>query len=295
MRRREFIGLGRRRGGLPPSLPLLGGALRVLLRPLAARAQQPKPVIGYLGVTSRGKDTRTLASFHQGLKELGFAEGQNVAIDYRWAEGRNDALPALAADLVRQQVTVIVRAGQHACRARGKRRVANRSDCLHHRGRPGRRRSCRRPCETRRQCHGVSILVNLLSSKRLELMHTLLPNARAVAVLMNPKSANAWPDLKETEAAARTLGLELKSFNASTEQEIGTAFAGMAKERAGAVFVFADGFFRNQSGQLVALAARHAIPASYPWPEFAEHGGLIGYGANRRMPGGRAGFMWAGS
>ena len=127
---------------------------------------------------------------------------------------------------------------------------------------------------------GVSILVNLLSSKRLELVHTLLPNARTFAVLLNPKTPNTWPDLKETEVAAQALGIELKVFNASTEQEIDAAFDDMARQRAAAVFVIADGFLRNQYGQLVARAARDAIPAIYPWPEFAEFGGLIGYGAN---------------
>ena len=268
MRRREFITL------------LGGAAVSSVFRPLPTGAQQPKPVIGFLGITSPGRDTRTLAAFHQGLKELGFAEGQNVAIEYRWAEGRNDALPALAADLVRQQVTVMFAPASTpaALAAKGASQTVPivftigadpvAAGLVASLAKPG------------GNVTGVSILINLLSSKRLELMHTLLPNTRAVAVLMNPKSANAWPDLKETEAAARALGLELKVFNASTEQEIETAFAGAAKEQTGAVFVIADGFFRNQSGQLVALAARHAIPASYPWPEFAEHGGLIGYGAN---------------
>lgn len=268
MRRREFISLA-------------GGAAASSVFPaLPAGAQQVKPVIGYLGATSPGKDTRTLAAFHQGLKELGFAEGQNVAIEYRWAEGRYDALPALAADLVRQPVTVMFAPASTpaALAAKGASLVVPivftiGSDPVA----AGLVASLAKPGGN---VTGVSILINLLSSKRLELMHTLLPNTRAVAVLTNPKSANAWPDLKETEAAARALELELKVFNASTEFEIDTAFAGMAKERAGAVFVIADGFFRNQSGQLVALAARYAIPASYPWPEFAEFGGLIGYGAN---------------
>ena len=127
---------------------------------------------------------------------------------------------------------------------------------------------------------GVSILINLLSSKRLELLHSLLPKAPAIAVLMNPKARMPRPDLKETEAAAKALGLTLKVCEASTEQEIETAFAGYAKEGAAALFVIADGFFRNQSGQIVALAARYSIPASYPWAEFTDAGGLIGYGVN---------------
>ncbi len=127
---------------------------------------------------------------------------------------------------------------------------------------------------------GVSILINLLSAKRLELLKTLLPGAKAIAVLMNPNSPNAWPDLKETQAAAQKLGLELIVLKASTESEIDAAFADLVKQRTSALFVLADGFFRNQQGQFVALAARHAIPASYPWPEFAAAGGLVSYGAN---------------
>jgi putative ABC transport system substrate-binding protein len=219
-----------------------------------------------------------LAAFHEGLKDQGFAEGQNVAIQYRWAEGRYDLLSTLAADLVRQQVTVMfVPASTPAALAAksaspdipivftiGSDPVA--AGLVASLAKPG------------ANVTGVSILVNLLSSKRLELLHTLLPDAQSFAVLLNPKSPNGGPDLKETEATARALGLELQVFNASTEQEIDTAFDAMAKARA--VFVIADGFFRNQYEQLVALAARHAVVAIYPWPEFADFGGLIGYGAN---------------
>ena len=252
MRRREFITL------------LGGAAVSSVFRPLPTGAQQPKPVIGFLGITSPGRDTRTLAAFHQGLKELGFAEGQNVAIEYRWAEGRNDALPALAADLVRQQVTVMFAPASTpaALAAKGASQTVPivftigadpvAAGLVASLAKPG------------GNVTGVSILINLLSSKRLELMHTLLPNTRAVAVLMNPKSANAWPDLKETEAAARALGLELKVFNASTEQEIETAFAGAAKEQTGAVFVIADGFFETSPGNSLhwppATPFRRAIP-----------------------------------
>ena len=113
---------------------------------------------------------------------------------------------------------------------------------------------------------GVSILVSLVSAKRLELLKTLVPSATVVAVLMNPNSANAWPDLNETEVAARALGLQLIVLEARTEREIDAAFASLGQQRPGALFVIADGFFRNQSEQLVALAARHAMPTSYPWP-----------------------------
>ena len=175
MRRREFIS------------STASAAATLSFWPLSAGAQQVKPVVGYLGATSRDKDTRTLAAFHQGLKDLGFVEGQNVAIEYRWAEGRYDLLPALAADLVRQQVAVMfVPASTPAALAAkaassevpivftiGSDPVA--AGLVASLAKPG------------GNVTGVSILVNLLSSKRLELMHTLLPNARTVAVLLNPK------------------------------------------------------------------------------------------------------------
>lgn len=268
MRRRDFIS------------SMASAAATLSFGSLSASAQPAKPVVGYLGATSRDKDARALTAFHQGLKELGFTEGLNVAVEYRWAEGRYDLLPALAADLVRQRVTVLFvpssTPGVLAAKAAssevpivftvGSDPVA--AGLVASLAKPG------------GNVTGVSILVNLLSSKRLELVRTLLPNAQTLAVLLNPSTPNAWPDLKETEAAAQALGVELKVFNASSEQEIDTAFDGMAKQRAAAVFVIADGFLRNQYRQLVARAARDAIPAIYPWPEFAEFGGLIGYGAN---------------
>jgi putative ABC transport system substrate-binding protein len=257
--------------------------------PFAAGAQQAKPVIGYLGSTSRDKDTSMLASFDAGLKELGFAEGQNVTIEHRWAEGRYDQLPALAAELVRQQVAVMFTPASTPAALAAKAASQTIPIVFTIGADPvaaGLVASLSKPGGN---VTGVSILINLLSSKRLELLSSLLPKAPTVAVLMNPKSPNAQPDLKETETAAKALGLTLKVFNASTEQEIATAFAGLAKEQAAALFVFADGFFRNQSEQLVALAARHAVPASYPWSEFADAGGLIGYGVNSAAAGRQGG------
>jgi putative ABC transport system substrate-binding protein len=268
MRRREFISSA------------ASAAAAFGFRPLSASAQQAKPVIGYLGATSRDKDVHTREAFHQGLKDLGFAEGHNVLIEYRWADGRYDLLSTLAADLVRQRVTVIFvpssTPGVLAAKAAsldipivftvGSDPVA--AGLVASLAKPG------------GNVTGVSILVNLLSSKRLELVHTLLPNAQTLAVLLNPKTPNAWPDLKETELAAQALGVELAVFHASSDQEIDSAFDNMAKQRVAAVFVIADGFFRNQYRQLITRAVRDAIPAIYPWPEFAEFGGLIGYGAN---------------
>jgi putative ABC transport system substrate-binding protein len=265
VKRREFIAL-------------VGSALAW---PLTARAQQPAmPVIGFLGATSFGKETRALVSLHQGLKEIGYVEGQNVSIEYRWAEGRYDLLPALAGDLVRHQVAVIFAPASTPAALAAKAATQTIPIVFTIGSDPIAAGLVASLANPGGNVTGVSILINLLSAKRLELLRTLLPNAKNIAVLMNPNSANAWPDLKETQAAAQVLGLQLILFNATTEREIDIAFVSLAKERASAVFVLADGFFRNQYEQLIALAARHAIPTSYPWPEFAEFGGLIGYGAS---------------
>jgi ABC-type uncharacterized transport system substrate-binding protein len=264
MRRREFIGL-------------VGGAAAW---PLAAHAQQPTPVIGYLGATSRGKDARTLVALGQGLKEAGFVEGQNVAIEYRWADGQYDRLPALASDLARRQVAVIFAPASTPAALAAKAATSTIPIVFTVGSDPvaaGLVASLARPGGN---ITGVSILINLLSAKRLELLKSILPDATVIAVLMNPNSANAWPDLNETQAAARALGLQLIVLKASTESEIDAAFASLAQHRPAAVFLLADGFFRNQYEQLIALASRHAMPASYPWPEFAEAGGLMSYGAN---------------
>jgi len=247
--------------------------------PLVARAQMATPVIGYLGATSRGKEAPTLAAFARGLNEAGFVEGQNVAIEHRWADGEYDRLPALAADLARRPVAVLFTPSSTPAALAAKTATSTIPIVFTLGSDPvvaGLVASLARPGGN---VTGVSILVNLLSAKRLELLKSVLPNAREIAVLMNPNTPNAWPDLEETEAAARALGLHLGVLKASTEGEIDTAFASLTRERPAAVFLLADGFFRNQTEQIIALAARHALPTSYPWPEAAEAGGLISYGA----------------
>jgi len=248
--------------------------------PFAASAQQPAPAIGYLGTTSRDKDSRAQGSFRDGLKEMGFVEGQNVAFEYRWAEGHYDRLPALAADLVGQRVAAIFAPASTPAALAAKKATSVIPVVFVVGSDPvalGLVNSLSRPSGN---VTGVSILINQLSAKRLEILKTLVPKATGIEVLMNPKSPNARPDLNETREAARALGLELTVREAGSESEIDAAFASFDRQRNGALFLFADGFFRNQSEQFVRLAARHAIPVSYPWPEFAKAGGLICYGAN---------------
>jgi putative ABC transport system substrate-binding protein len=265
MNRREFI-VG------------LGGAATAW--PFAAGAQPQSPTIGYLGATSRDKDARTLGALREGLGEMGFVEGRNVVIEYRWAEGQYDRLPALAVDLVEKRVDVIFTPASTPAALAAKKATSITPIVFTLGSDPvaaGLVESLARPGGN---STGVSILVSLLSAKRLEQLKGLVPKAETVGVLMNPKSANAWPDLKETQIAAQRLGLELVIREASSEGEIEAAFASFIRSRTGALFLIADGFFRNQSEQLIGLAARHSIPVSYPWPEFAKTGGLICYGAN---------------
>jgi ABC-type uncharacterized transport system substrate-binding protein len=246
-----------------------------------ARAQQPAmPVIGYLSGTSPDNDRPAMVLIRQGLKEGGFVEGQNVAIEYLWAEGHYDRLPALAGDLVRRQVTVIVASGGAVTAQAAKAATATipvvfvvGSDPV----KDGLVASLNRPGGN---VTGVSFFANLLVAKRLELLHELLPNAAVIAVIVNPNNANAGPELDETQVAARMLGLQLMVLPASTEREIDTAFASLVERRAAALFVLADAFLRSRRNQLVALAARHAIPASYFVREYAVAGGLMSYGAS---------------
>jgi len=248
--------------------------------PLSARAQQPALVIGYLGATSRDKDSLALDALRQGLKETGFVEGQNVAIEYRWAEGQHDRLPALASDLVRRGVAVIFAPASTPAALAAKAAATTTPIVFTVGSDPvaeGLVASLARPGGN---VTGVSSLINLLSGKRLEVLTALLPHAKKVAMLMNPRSTNAWPDLRETETAAGALGLQFVVLNASSEREIDAAFASLTQHQATALFVIADGFFRNQRQQIIEQAARHSMPASYPWPEFADGGGLMSYGGN---------------
>jgi putative ABC transport system substrate-binding protein len=263
VKRREFI-------------TLLGSMLTAW--PLAARAQQPAmPVIGFLHGASPEGYAPMVSALRQGLKEAGYVEGHNVAIEYRWAEGHYDRLPALAADLVRRQVAGIITGGTPPAFAAKAATstipiVINvgidpvQSGLVASLSRPG------------GNVTGLALLTVELAAKRLELLHELLRTATVVAMLVNPTTPLTEPETRGVRDAAHSLGLQLHVLNASTEGEIDAAFRSLVALRVGALVVSVDVFLNNQRAQIVALAARHAVPAIYGVREFAAAGGLMSYG-----------------
>jgi putative tryptophan/tyrosine transport system substrate-binding protein len=258
---------------------LLAGALTAA-RTLRAQ-QKPMPVIGFLSGTSPGPSASFVAAFHQGLSETGYVEGQNVAIEYRWAEGRYDRLPALAADLVGRKVDVIATSagGQNAVLAAKSATstipiVAVMGDdpvatgLVTSLARPG------------GNLTGVSFLVVELMQKRLELLSELVPQAKVIALLVNPNNENTPRIMRDVQEAARVKSLQLPILKAGTESEIDAAFAAFVKLHAGALVIGPDAFFSSRREQLVALLSRDAVPAIYHLREFAAAGGLITYGAS---------------
>jgi putative ABC transport system substrate-binding protein len=265
MRRREFI-------------TVLGGAVTW---PLAARAQQKTmPVIGVLLPTSTSPSAPLIGAFHQGLSEAGYVEGQNVAIEYRYAEDHYDRLPALAADLVDRKVDLIVANSPPAALAA---KSATSTIPIVFRGGAdpvgdGLVASLARPGGN---LTGVSMLLDELTAKRLVLLTELVPRAQVIALLMNPSNrTSAERVIREVEEAARTRGSQLHVLKAGSEGEIDTAFASLVELQAGALVVAADPFLSSRREQIVALASRHAVPSIYAWREFAAAGGLISYGAS---------------
>jgi putative ABC transport system substrate-binding protein len=260
-------------------ITLLGGAAAAW--PLPARAQQPAmPVVGFLGTASAGPFAHLVAGLRRGLQETGFVEGRNVAIEYRWAEGQYDRVPALAADLVRRQVAVIVAVGGETSAAAAMVATATIPIVFNVGTDPvklGLVTSLARPGGN---ATGVNIFTTELVEKRLGLLHDLVPAATTVAVLSNPNFAAAVANVRESEAAARAIGKEVVIFNASSDAEIETAFVNIVQAQLGALLVLADPFFNSRRGLIVALTARHAIPTIYEWREFAEAGGLISYGTS---------------
>jgi putative tryptophan/tyrosine transport system substrate-binding protein len=247
--------------------------------PLAARAQhKAMPVIGYLGAGSPGPSAPFVAAFHKGLGESGYVEGKNVAIEYRFAEGRDDQLPVLAADLTGRRVDVIVAFGGGAPRA-AKAATQTIPIVFAIGGDPiaiGLVASLARPGGN---VTGVSWLGGELTSKRLELLSELVPHARAIALLVNPNNPQTRM-VREMQEAARAKGVQLPILNAGSESDIEAAFASLAQGTAEALVVTAEPFINSRREQIVALAARHAVPAIYGIREYAAAGGLISYGAS---------------
>jgi putative tryptophan/tyrosine transport system substrate-binding protein len=248
---------------------------------VVARAQQlPMPVIGFVNVASPQSYSRQLAAFLKGLSETGYVDGHNVAIEYHWAEGRNDRLPAMVADLVHRQVTVIAATSTPAALA-AKSATTTIPIVFETGGDPiglGLVASLNRPGGN---VTGVTQTNVEVAPKRLELLHELVPTATAIALLVNPANpALAEPTTKELKAAARTLGLELHVLNASTEREFDAVFAKLVQLGAGGLVIGPDPFFASRSEQLAALTVRHVVPAVFEGESFAAAGGLISYGGN---------------
>jgi putative tryptophan/tyrosine transport system substrate-binding protein len=263
MRRREFI-------------TLCGAAAATW--PLTARAQQPAmPVIGYLGPESPAVFASRVRAFRQGLGETGYAEGRNVAIEFRWAEGQHNRLSALAADLVGRQVAVIVAPGGAPGALAAKSATATIPIVFEMGADPiaiGLVGNLNRPGGN---LTGVSSLNVQVTPKRLEILHEAVPTAAEVAVLVNPTSPTADSQLRNLQAAARALGLQLHVLHASAERDFDTVFATLLQLRAGGLVVSSDGFFATHSEQLAALTIRHAVPAIHQSRDFTIAGGLMSY------------------
>jgi putative ABC transport system substrate-binding protein len=261
MKRREFI-------------TLLGGAATW---PLAARAQQTAmPVIGFLNGQSRESFAHLVEAFRLGLSEKGYVEGRNVAIEYRWAQGDLDLLPWLASDLVNRHVAVLVATG--GAERFAKAATATIPIVFTTGGEPVRTglvASFNRPGGN---ATGVSVFTTVLEAKRIELLRELVPKAALIAVFLDPTFGGADIQLHEVKAAARAIGQQIRILNVSTDSEIETAFASVTEMRANALAVVGNPFLNSRRNQLVALAARHAIPAIYELREFAAAGGLMSYG-----------------
>jgi putative ABC transport system substrate-binding protein len=261
-------------------LVLLGGGA-VLAGPLAARARQkPMPVIGYLGNAVPGPNALFLAAFRQGLSETGYVEGQNLAIEYRWAEGRYDRLPALAADLVGRNVDVIVAAASEAALA-AKRATSTIPIVFTGVGDPVEDGLVDNLARPGGNLTGFGNLGRETVRKRLELLAELVPQAAVIALLVNPTNLNAERVIPEVQAVARAKGVQLPILKAATESEIDTAFASLAQLQAGAIMIIGDPFFNSRRERLVMLAARYAVPACYAFRDRAVTGGLISYGADQ--------------
>jgi putative ABC transport system substrate-binding protein len=265
VKRREFIAL-------------MGGAAAW---PLAAHAQQPAmPVIGFLHPEALETIREFVAAFHRGLADTGHVEGRNVTVEYRWAEGQNDRLPVLAAELARRRVAAIAAPGSTPAALAAKAATKTIPIVFAVGTDPveiGLVASLNRPGGN---LTGVTNLVVEVTAKCLEVLHEMVPAATQIAFLVNPTNPASDGILREGQAAARVLGLRLLVLNASDPSEIEAAFATLARERAGALLVGQDALFSSRRDQLVALVARHAVPAIYQFREYAAAGGLMSYGTS---------------
>jgi ABC-type uncharacterized transport system substrate-binding protein len=266
VRRRQFI-------------TLLGGTVAW---PLAARAQQPAmPVVGFLDPTSLDARVDRLRSFRHGLKETGYVEGENVAIEYRWAENQIDRLPELATELVRRRVAVIAATGAIASASAAKAATTTVPIVFIVNDDPVRLGLVASLARPGGNATGINFFSAELVAKRLELLRELVPGAARVAVLVNPAAAaSAETTVRDVAAAARAMGLQIRVLNASTSREIDAALATFVRERPDALFVGPDSFFLSRRVQLTNLAVRHAVPATYSSRDFAEVGGLMSYGTS---------------
>jgi putative tryptophan/tyrosine transport system substrate-binding protein len=249
--------------------------------PLAASAQQPAmPVIGFLGAPSAAPYARYVAAIHQGLKEVGYIEHQNVAMEYRWADGQYDRLPALAADLISRRAAVIVPIGGAPATVAAKAATSTIPIIFNLGADPiqlGLVTNLNRPGAN---ITGIAVMSVEIETKRLELLHELAPTSPAIAILLNPTNAQAQTQEREANRAARVIGRHVLVLKATTEDEIERAFATLVRERAGALLVGGDTFFNSEAILFVVLAARHAVPTIYPWRSYVDAGGLMSYGAS---------------
>jgi len=266
MRRRDFI-------------ILFAGV--VAAWPLAARAQQPAmPVVGFLGAPSAAPYERYVAAVHQGLKEVGYIEHQNVAMEYRWANSQYDRLPGLAADLVSRRVAVIVPIGGAPAVLAAKAATSTIPIVFNMGADPiglGLVTNLNRPGGN---ITGVAMMTLEIETKRLELLHELAPASTPIAILLNPSNAQAETQEREAQAAALVIGRKVLVLKAGTEHEIERAFATLVRERAAALLVGGDTFFTSQATLFVVLTARHSIPTVCPFRSFVDAGGLMSYGSS---------------
>jgi putative ABC transport system substrate-binding protein len=249
--------------------------------PLAARAQQSEmPVVGFLGAPSAAPYARYVAAVHQGLKEVGYVEPQNVAMEYRWADGQYERLPALAADLISRRVAVIIPIGGAPATVAAKAATSTIPIVFNLGADPvelGLVTNLSRPGGN---ITGIAMMIVEMETKRLELLHELVPASSSLAILLNPSNAQAQTQEREAQRAARVVGQQVLVLKASTVHEIEGAFAALVRERAGGLLVGGDTFFTSQAVLFVVLTAHHSIPTVYPVRSFVDAGGLMSYGSN---------------